>query len=185
MTVAEVRSRTFCCCIPVRVGVILLALLGFVGGGFISAGTIIALKSSKGIEKSMALQTAAFIILTLVSLLGLVGGFARKLILVRIYFGLVIFQLAFSVGAGIFAIFRIFKESPSYIQQCLEPDSSDAQIIEKNCKQSLGVVKGLMITAFIVAWLLQMLCCVIVHRYGRQLEEEEETRSMVKDTETW
>ena len=185
MTVAQVKSRTFCCCIPVRAGVILLALLGFLGGGCIAAVSIIGLKSSKGIEKSMGLQVAAFIILSLVSLLGLIGGIARKLILVRIYFGLVIFQLAFSMAAGIFAIYRVFKESPSYIQQCLMPNESDAESIAKNCKQGLDLIKGLMITAFIFAWLLQMGCCVIVHRYGRQLEEEEETRSMVKDTETW
>lgn len=88
MTASGVQTRTFCCCIPARAGVIVssppllstqahfltvlqvLALIGFLGGGVISAVAIMGLKASAGLEKSMGLQVAAFIILTLVSLLG-------------------------------------------------------------------------------------------------------------------
>ena len=143
------------------------------------------LKQSQGLEKSMGLQVAAFIVLTLISLLGLVGGIARKLILVRIYFGLTIFQLAFSMGAGIYAIFRVFKDTPNYMRECELPNADNAKDIKATCKQGIDLIKGLMVTAFIVAWLLQMGCSVVVHRYIRQLEDEEESRSIVKDTEPW
>ncbi|TFK25506.1 hypothetical protein FA15DRAFT_668382 [Coprinopsis marcescibilis] len=185
MTVETVRTRTFCCCIPVRVGVILLALLGLIGGGLISAVSIIALKKSQGLEKSMALNVAAFIILSLVSLLGLIGGIARKLILVRIYFGLVIFQLAFSFAGGIYAIYRVFQDTSNFVKECELPGAENPEKVTESCNQAIKLIKGLMITAFILVWFLQVGACVVVHRYGKQLEDEEETRSIVKDTETW
>lgn len=115
----------------------------------------------------------------------MIGGIARKLVLVRVYFGLIIFQIMFSMGAGIYAIFRVFKDAPNYIKDCQLPDAADADKVAASCKAGMDLLKGLMITAFIFAWLLQIGAAVIVHRYSRQLEDEEETRSIVKDTETW
>ena len=182
-----VQSRTFCCCIPVRAGVIVLSMLGFLIGGFISAIAIMGIKNSTGLKTSLGLQVAAFIVLTLVSLLGLIGGIGRKKILVKVYFGLTVFQLAFGMGAGIYAIYRVFKDSHKYVEECLLPNAADADKIAVTCKQGISLIKGLMVAAFIVAWLIQIGMCVIVHRYVQQLEEEEEVGSMVKDTErdTW
>lgn len=181
-------------------------MLGFLMGGFISAVAIMGIKNSTGLEKSLGLQVAAFIVLTLVSLLGyvsrlfehqrppyslvsfsLIGGIGRKKVLVKVYFGLTVFQLAFGMGAGIYAIYRVFKDSRKYIDECLLPDAPDADKIAVTCKQGISLIKGLMVAAFIIAWLIQMGMCVIVHRYIKQLEEEEEVGSMIKDTErdTW
>ncbi|KAF5325650.1 hypothetical protein D9611_000127 [Ephemerocybe angulata] len=181
---AAVRSRTFCCCIPVRAGVILLSLLGFLGGGAVSAVGIISLKKSSGAEKSLIIQIVVYVLLCVISLLGLIGGIGRKLLLVRIYFGMLVFHLAFSVGGGIFAIYRVFKDSPNYITECLLGKESDPNA-QKTCEQGASLLKGLMITVFILFWALETWACVIVHNYNRQLEEEEATRSVVKDTEAW
>lgn len=183
-TQAAVRSRTFCCCIPVRAGVIILSLLGFFAGGLIAAVGIMALKKSSGVERSMIIQIVVYILLCVISLLGLVGGIGRKLLLVRIYFGMLIFHLAFSVGGGIFAIYRVFKDSPNYIQECLLGKESEADAL-KTCQQGASLLKGLMVTVFILFWAIEIWACVIVHNYTRQLEEERDSRSVVKDTEAW
>ncbi|KAJ2913477.1 hypothetical protein MD484_g6947, partial [Candolleomyces efflorescens] len=179
-----VRSRTFCCCVPVRAGVILLSFLGLFGGAAVAAVGIISLKKSTGTEKSLIIQIVVYILLSLISFLGLVGGIGRKLICVRIYFGMLVFHLAFSVAAGIFAIYRVFKDSDNYISECLLGKENDPTAL-KTCQAGASLLKGLMVTVFIVFWILTTWACVIVHSYSKQLEEEEATRDMVKDTEAW
>jgi len=179
-----VPSRTFCCCIPVRAGVILLSILGFLGGGAVAAVGIISLKKSAGIEKSLIIQVVVYILLCLISLLGLVGGIGRKLVLVRIYFGMLVFHLAFSFGGGIFAIHRVFQDTPNYVKECVLGKETDPNAV-KTCEAGASLLKGLMVVVFIAFWLVETWACFIVHNYNRQLQEEESTRTMVKDTEAW
>ncbi|TEB37534.1 hypothetical protein FA13DRAFT_1726647 [Coprinellus micaceus] len=181
---AAVRSRTFCCCIPVRAGVILLSILGILGGTTVAAVGIVSLKKSAGAEKSMIIQIVVYILLAVISFLGLIGGIGRKLLCVRIYFGMLVFHLAFSVGGGIFAIWRVFQDSPNYIKECLLGKEADKDAL-KTCEAGASLLKGLMITVFILFWALETWACIIVHHYTKQLEEEEATRSVVKDTEAW
>lgn len=84
----------------------------------------------------------------------LVGGIGRKLLLVRIYFGMLVFHLAFSLGGGIFAIYRVFKDSPNYMNECLLGKESDKEAL-KTCEAGAKVLKGLMITVFILFWALE------------------------------
>lgn len=39
-----VRSRKFCCCLPVRFGVFVIAILGIIGGGLVSVGGWLQIK---------------------------------------------------------------------------------------------------------------------------------------------
>ena len=83
----------------------------------------------------------------------LVGGIGRKLLCVRIYFGMLVFHLAFSVAAGIFAIYRVFKDSDNYISECLLGKENDPTAL-KTCQAGASLLKGLMVTVFIVFWML-------------------------------
>ncbi|KAF4621292.1 hypothetical protein D9613_000566 [Agrocybe pediades] len=180
---SRVQTRTFCCCIPVRAGVIILSILGIIGGAGVSAVGIINLKRSEGSRTAAILQIIIYLLLALVSIFGLTGGIIRKLAFIRVYLAMLIIHLLFSMGTGMYAIHRNFKDAPKYISDCAS-GSKDAGVI-KVCNDGAALLKGVMIASFIVGWLLETWACVIVARYSKQLAEEEATNSIVKDTEAW
>jgi hypothetical protein len=179
---STVTTRTFLCCIPVRAGVVFLALLGFFGGSLITAASIIQLKRSEGSKVSLILQVVIYILLAIVSIFGLVGAITRKLVFVRLYFGMLLTHLIFNLATGAFAIYRNFKDAPKYISEC-SSGSADSAVL-KSCQDGAKLWKGVMIGVFILAWLIEIWACSIVHQYSKQLKEESAT-GMVKDTETW
>ncbi|KAF8972926.1 hypothetical protein BDZ97DRAFT_1778389 [Flammula alnicola] len=178
----RVLSRTFCCCIPVRAGVILLALLGLIGGSAITAASIINLKRSDGSRTAAIIQIIIYILLAIVSIFGFIGAVTRKLGFIRSYLAMLIVHLLFNLGMGIYAIHRNFKDAPKYISDCAS-GSEDPGVLTV-CRNGAALLKSLMIGVFILAWLLETWACFIVVNYSKQLAEEE-AQSIVKDTESW
>ncbi|KAG5726298.1 hypothetical protein E4T56_gene17424, partial [Termitomyces sp. T112] len=128
---------------------------------------------------------AVYSLLAFVSILGLVGAIGRKLVLVRVYFFTLIAHLLFSLAIGIYAIYRIFKDSSSFIQDCLAAHPPTTYENPQGlCSDGLKIVKGVTVTVFIVFWLFEIYGCVIVNSYSRQLEDEYAVEGVVKDTES-
>ncbi|KAF8160963.1 hypothetical protein B0H34DRAFT_839347 [Crassisporium funariophilum] len=180
---SKVLSRTFCCCIPVRAGVILLGLLGLIGGVAVTAIGIINLKRQDGSKTSMILQVVIYLLLSIVSIFGLVGAISRRLAFIRMYFGMLVTHLLFSMVTGIYAIHRNFKDAPKYISDCTS-GSADPSVLQV-CQNGASLLKGAMVGIFILAWLLETWACVIVLNYSKQLSEEYYEINRVKDTEAW
>ncbi|KAF9047314.1 hypothetical protein BJ165DRAFT_1526637 [Panaeolus papilionaceus] len=183
MSTKVVASRTFCCCIPVRAGVILIGFIGLVGGGAVTAVAIMSLKHAGASKTAIIIQLIVYLLLALVSLLGIVGAITRKRSLIRLYFATLLTHLLFSLASGIYAIHRSFKDAPKYLSQCTS-GSTDHHVIQV-CKNGSTLLKAITVSVFIVAWLLEIWGCVIVINYSKQLVEEEVSQSVVKDTETW
>jgi len=184
MTVpVKVRSRTFCYCIPARAGVILLGIIGLIGGTGVTAVGIINLKRQDGSKTSAIIQIIIYLLLAILSIFGLIGAISRRLGFVRAYFGMLIVHLLFSMGTGVFAIYRNFKDAPKYISDCAS-GSEDPSVL-RVCNDGAAMVKGVMIAVFILAWFLETWAVVIVAKYSKQLAEEEMSKNAVKDTESW
>ncbi|KDR75379.1 hypothetical protein GALMADRAFT_249423 [Galerina marginata CBS 339.88] len=179
----RVTTRTFCCCIPVRAGAILLAILGLIGGSGVAAIGIINLKHNEGSRTTAVLQIIIYLLLAIVSIFGLIGAITKRLAFIRVYLAMLIFHLLFSMGTGIYAIHRSFKDAPKYISDCMS-GSTDKGVISV-CNNGAALLKSVVIGSFILAWLLETWACVIVAHYSKQLAEEEATKSIVKDTESW
>ncbi|KAG5637227.1 hypothetical protein H0H81_005349 [Sphagnurus paluster] len=181
-----VTTRTFCCCIPTRFGVILIALVGLLGGGFISIISAINAHRITGSKVSIGITIAVYILLTLVSLLGLIGAIGRKLALIRLYFTILMMHLLFSLATGIYAIYRVFKDGSTFINDCMVSNTAvSSEDPRQMCSDGLKLVKGLTVTLFIVFWLVEIWGCVIVNSYAGQLEDENAVEGVVKDTEAW
>jgi hypothetical protein len=180
---SKVATRTFCCCIPVRAGVVMLSLIGLAGGVGITALGILTLKRHEGSRVSAIIQTVVYLLLALVSIVGLVGAIIRKVALVRAFFGMLVAHLLFSIGTGIYAVFRSFKESRHYVKACI--NSSTSPTVIQTCHNGATLLKVISMVVFFLAWFFEIWAIVIVHNYGRQLAEEEATSSIVKDTENW
>ncbi|KAJ3572399.1 hypothetical protein NP233_g3112 [Leucocoprinus birnbaumii] len=182
-----IRQRTFCCCIPVRAGVITLAIIGLIGGtGVAAIGclNLVNLPPTQGNRIANGIQVGLYIVLALVSLFGLIGAIMRKRSLINLYFAILVGHLLFSFALGVYGMYRVFKDSPEYMEKC-QNDSSDDKVFMKICREGDLLVKGIVVGVSIIAWLLEIWACVIVFNYSKQLEEEENVESVVKDNEVW
>jgi hypothetical protein len=179
----KVFRRYFCCCIPVRAGVIFLTLLGFLGGAGIAALGIMNIIRQTGNKGSSIIQIVSYGLLAFVSIFGLIGAASRRLTLVKVFLIVLILHLLASIATGIYAIRITFVEGAQYKVDCVS-DSVDPAIIQ-GCDHALVLLKAFVIGVYILGWLLQTWASVIVFQYMRQLQDEEKARSALKASETW
>lgn len=180
------RTRTFCGCIPVRAGVITLAIIGLVGGACVAALgclNLINLPPTEANRIANGIQVGVYTVLALVSLFGLIGAIMKKRAFINLYFAILIGHLLFSFALGVYGMYRVFRDSPQYLHEC-QSGSEDPSII-KICREGDMLMKGIVVGVSIIAWLLEIWACVIVFDYSKQLEEEEDAESVVKDNEVW
>jgi len=179
-----VQTRTFCCCLPTRFGVVIIALIGLLGGGIVSVVGGINAHRISGSKASIAISITVYALLAFVSLLGLVGAIGRKLALIKIYFSVLIVHLLFSLAIGIFAIYRAFNDKGVFMNDCITSNTAAAaQNPKQMCNDGLKVVKGVTVTLFIIFWLVEIWGIVIVNSYAGQLADENAIEGVVKDTE--
>jgi len=184
MSLYEVRTRTFLCCLPVRLGVFIMSLIAMVGGSFVAAVGWIRVAQlgqhplNKSEEIALWIQSVMFSLLGLLAVLGFVGCLVKSRGMVSSFAVILAIHLGFSVASGIFAIYMVFRQNPDEaISQCVN-GSTDPQILE-SCKSGLNIMKGVLIAVYIVAWLLQLYAYFIVEWYVDQLDDEDLAKSAV------
>jgi len=180
----SVATRTFCCCIPTRLGAILIALIGLLGGGALAIAGALNASSVQGSKAPIAISVVIYALLAIVSIVGLMGAVGRRLILVKVYFFALVAHLAFSFIVGTYALSRIFKDGNSFISHCVAANPG-VEHADKVCAEGLKVVKGVSVTLFIIVWIFEIWACVIVKGYHEQLNDEVTHEGVVKDTEAW
>jgi hypothetical protein len=180
----KVTTRKFCCCIPTRIGAVIIATIGLVGGGALAIGAALNAHNIQGNKAPVAISIVIYILLSIVSLLGLIGAIGRKLLLIKIYFVALIAHLIFSFIIGIYALHIIFKDGGVFISHCVAANSH-LDNSDKICHHGLKVIKGVTVTLFIIVWLFEIWAIVIVREYNHQLREELVVEGVVKDTEAW
>jgi hypothetical protein len=66
-------------------------------------------------------------------------------------------HLIFSMGIGGFAIFRVFRHSSIYFQDCLQSHAASVSTNPtKICQDAVKIVKGVSVTVFVVLWLFEI-----------------------------
>lgn len=177
-----VESRKFCCCLPVRLGVFVLALVAMGGGSIVATVGWMSVSKLKDHPVEITDEIALYIHSSIFTLLGLLGvfGFVGSLVksramVIAFSVGLAI-HLGLSIGSGIFTIYSVFKEAPqAAIDKCLEGTKGDEDAVQI-CKTGMTVVKGVMVAIYVIAWMIELYAYFIVERYVTQLEEEEIAR---------
>jgi hypothetical protein len=173
-----VRTRTFCCCLPVRFGVFLLSIIGVIVGGLLSVGGWVQVSNlaqqalSTRDQAALYIQTVLFTLLTVVSIVGFIGAALRRRTLLNIYWIALTLHLIISIASGIFTIYSMFNEDVSSVfsQQCADAAVADAS--SEFCGNGMTVVKGILIAFYVITWLVQLYACIIVANYVDQLDEE-------------
>jgi len=186
-----VRSRKFCCCIPVRFGVFIISLLGLLGGGAIAVVLWLALKDvdkqggiSSQARLALILEAILWTVLAIVSLFGLIGVIIKKKRFITVYATLLFTTLGINIAAGIFYFHSLFQTetSTNAVNQCINGSTS---VIKKDaCKAEWDVKRILLIAGHVVLWLILLWGCFIVSDYVGQLNEEEDANQRNRDPST-
>jgi hypothetical protein len=180
-----VRSRKFCCCLPVRFGVFVLSLLAMVGGSFVAAfGWIQVSQLSKNPmdradEIALWIHSGMFTILGALAVLGFIGALIKNRSMVSSFALALAIHLGFSIASGIFRLYTLFKENPrETLANCLNEAAEDSEAT-KTCQNGLAVMKGVMVAIYVITWLIQLYAYFVVERYADQLEDEEMAKNTV------
>ncbi|KAI0826968.1 hypothetical protein BC628DRAFT_1409816 [Trametes gibbosa] len=180
-----VRSRKFCCCLPVRFGVCCEGLLGMAIGGLFSVGGWILLHDSmkgtlnpplSGNEKTAAWVLAIIsTIYCLVSLMGLIGAIGKLRGLVTFYASVITLATVADIAAGIYVIYQLFHgEGASDVSKC-EANAGDG--VNKDfthfaCNASFKTARVVVVVVYVLFWLFTIYGCHIAFEYVGQLREE-------------
>jgi len=174
-----VRSRTFCCCLPVRLGVFLLSLLAMVGGSLVAAIGWIQISQLKqhplGKSDVIALwiQAPMFTILALLAVFGFLGAVIRNRSMVSGFANALAIHLGFSIASGAFSLYTIFaRNSQESLDSCLQNAADASDATTQACKNGLIILKAVTVTIYVFTWLLQLYAYFVVERYAAQLDDE-------------
>jgi len=182
---AYAHTRTLCCCIPVRVGAFVIALLGLCGGTAVTVGGIIQAKNAHNNafmnKAGMIVQIAIYLLLAIVSFFGLVGVIIKRRKFVVMYWVMLVVHLAFSVIASIFSLSALFKSAPTDVTRCVNGSVNPQDL--KDCQKAMAITKGIAVGVCVFVWLIEIYGCVIVDSYVKQLADEED-HAYKPDTES-
>lgn len=181
--ISRVPTRTCCCCVPSRAGVIIFAVLGVFFGSIISGLGSLRIKNIEGSKTSLVIEVILFAILAFVSLMGLIGALGRKLGLIRFYFAMLVIHLIISFAIGAFAMAKIFHDAPAYVGKCVTEHGGPTS--SKVCTDGASITKAIVVSMFLLLWFFLIWGSVIVNSYARQLREERTAERVVKDNEAW
>jgi hypothetical protein len=199
-----VRSRTFCCCLPVRFGVFALSLLAMVGGSFVA---VMAFKQihnlkehplPKGEVLALWIHGLMFLFLAFLAIFGFIGALTKSRSKIATFAIAVAIHLGFSIATGIFTIVSVFRQgAEDQIKQCIaaggEASTSGATtdpvagaasgVTEAACKSGVSIMKAAMIIIYVITWGIQLYCYFVVERYSDQLADEEELGQVVQQVQ--
>jgi len=176
---------TFCCCLPVRFGSFALSALSAVVSVVISAAMFIALKKQgPGIPaaEKATLIVAGIVwgLLFLFSVFGFIGTITARRTYVLVYSRMLWIHWFLSTFVGSILIWNLFRNSfhTTYIAQCEAEDPTNNT--SAKCESALSLGRGVFIAVFIAFQLINLYACVIVGRYVKQLQEEQDHKAVRK-----
>lgn len=182
-----VRSRLFCCCLPVRFGVFSMSILYFALGGLIAASGFLQLKDQDAFKAlvprdktALILNTVMYSLLALVSILGFIGAIAKSRNCIAVYRTVLSLHLGFSIATGVFYIITLFNKDNenNTINLCVQRAINDVGVdTTAVCRSSYQIFRGVVIGVLVLIWLIELWGCIICADYVDQLEDEQAMQS--------
>jgi len=190
-------SRTFCCCLPVRLGVFVLSTLQFIVGG-LAAGAIwftVAENHNLGgtIKTAFIVAGAIYSALALAAFMGFIGAAARNRGLVAVYSTVLYVMMFLQLASGIWLLYMLYHDGgAAFLQSCQDAadNASSVQVGQDNVDVGSGLdsacdgivhqARWLYIVQVILTFFIQLYCAVVVGRYVQQLSEEQVYRNTTR-----
>lgn len=168
-------GTTFCCCLPVRVGVLIMSFLGMLLSGILSIILWFEVASTPDMTSG---EKAAFVcaglvetLLFAVCILGFAGVIVRKQLFVMIYAYFTYFHFVLNVGVAIWLLWLVTHGTENAaVNACQRTiQNQDAQ---NQCIGLLKIAKGVYIGIALVVLLAELYGAIIVARYVNQIQRE-------------
>ncbi|CAD6893569.1 unnamed protein product [Tilletia laevis] len=190
------QRRTFCCCIPTRLGVLILSTLTLLASivnayaSFLPIANnsknphdwLTAYNNLPSSSRTVLIVNGSVAVITgLCALAGLIGAIIRQRRLVGLYSFAVWVLLLANIVLGSISIWLSFRDRDGIVAKCQgevreKTDNVTEKWDEKACSGAYRVALGVTCAIFAVICLIQMYLCVIVGRYKHQLEAEHANR---------
>ncbi|PWN33712.1 uncharacterized protein FA14DRAFT_180347 [Meira miltonrushii] len=167
-------TRTFCCCLPTRLGVLILAPLTFAFALTCGVVTLVGLAQH---HESLGLAERLFLgflgslmaLTSLTSLFGFIGAIMANYKMVSLY-GSSLYMSFVSVlifGSVNFGI--TWHNRDDFIRQCRADNKG---MSKDDCRHTFNVGWGVTLAFWILAMMVGLYLIHIVRQYSRQLQEK-------------
>lgn len=171
-------GKTFCCCLPVRMGVIIMSFLGIIFGGVLSI--VLWFEVSSTVDMTSG-DHAVFVIAGLVesflfvaSILGFVGAIVRKQVFVQIYAYFIYVHFLLNIGVAAYLLYLVTHfSSTAVVKACQEAIQN--QQTKDQCTGLLKVARGVYVVMATIVLLIELYAVLIVTRYVNQVKNEKQT----------
>ncbi|EAU91782.1 hypothetical protein CC1G_04550 [Coprinopsis cinerea okayama7 len=170
-------GKTFCCCLPVRFGVISMSVLGILVAGLLS----IVLWFEVSVTLNMTTgERAAFIIAALLetilfaaSILGFVGAIVRKQSFLQIYAYILYGHFLANLGAAAYLFFSIVSFQKNVNEAACENTIQDPTSKDQ-CKGLLRITATVYIVIASVVLFIELYGAIIATRYLNLVKREKQ-----------
>ncbi|KAK0226197.1 hypothetical protein IW262DRAFT_1294438 [Armillaria fumosa] len=174
----------FCCCLPVRAGVIIMSLLGIILSGILTIVLwyeVAITEPLKGTPDLTSGERTGFVLaglletfLCVVSILGFVGAIVRKQLFVRIYAYFIYVHFFINVAVAAYLLWLITHFTENAATKACE-DTIKNTGTQQQCIGILQIARGVYFVVAALVLLIEMYGAIIVARYLNQIQREKRT----------
>ncbi|KAL0956257.1 hypothetical protein HGRIS_002411 [Hohenbuehelia grisea] len=178
----------FLCCLPVRLGTLVISVFQFLGSSIVSAILWYALwyyRNSDELSLRLKISTGIFAVIytvaTIMAIVGFLGTLLKKFSYIRRFSSMLSYLLGLQIIYTIIYLIIFFLEGrKNLVQNCIN-GSTDQRVID-SCQKlndlSKGWVVGVVIAISLVPILIQAYGCYVVSAYAKKLAKKEMSRNM-------
>jgi hypothetical protein len=179
-------SKTFCCCLPVRAGVIVMSFLSILVAGILSlliwyevaSAAEISAHTRSGFVGAGVVET----LYCLASIIGFMGAVARKQLFVVIYAYFIYLHFLLHVGIAIWLIWLIAHTTNTDVVKGCQLGIANEEA-KSQCSSLLHVTQGVFIGIALFVLLIEAYCALIVYRYGYQLKNQKRAARVSRESD--
>jgi len=174
-------ARHFLCCLPLRLGALLISASQLVVVGLLAAGSWYTLNSMRGrlpsgLRGLIVSYALYYTLLSLIAIIGLFGSLLRKASLIGTYSYYLAYFTGIQIVLDAIYLYAFFSQSrETLIHRCL--DGSTDQEVENICNDSFDTGKWTMFVSMVIGLIIQLWAAYIVASYAQKLKDEQAWRA--------